>query len=160
MLSVIVAVAENGTIGDQNALLWHIPEDMRHFRTLTTGHPVVMGRKTYESLGRPLPKRYNVVITRQEMTIEGCTVVHSLEEALDLFGPEEEVFVIGGAQIYAEAMPLADKFYLTVVEQPFAGDTSFPKWDSAEWELVETERFERSEERPLGFRFETYLRKK
>ncbi|MBQ5394684.1 MAG: dihydrofolate reductase, partial [Alistipes sp.] len=86
MLSVIVAVAENGTIGDQNALLWHIPEDMRHFRTLTTGHPVVMGRKTYESLGRPLPKRHNVVITRQEMEVEGCTVVHSLEEALALFG--------------------------------------------------------------------------
>ncbi|MBQ5717630.1 MAG: dihydrofolate reductase, partial [Alistipes sp.] len=89
-----------------------------------------------------------------------CTVAHSLEEALALFGPEEDVFVIGGAQIYAEAMPLADKFYLTVVEQPFAGDTSFPQWDSVEWELVETERFERSEERPLGFRFETYLRKK
>ena len=160
MISVIVAVAENGTIGDKNTLLWHIKEDMKHFRTLTTGHPVVMGRKTYESLGRPLPKRHNVVITRQEMTIEGCTVVHSLEEALDLFGPEEEVFVIGGAQIYAEAMPLADKFYLTVVEQPFAGDTSFPEWDSAEWKLVETERFEPTEERPLGFRFETYLRKK
>ena len=124
MISVIVAVAENGTIGDKNTLLWHIKEDMKHFRTLTTGHPVVMGRKTYDSLGRPLPNRRNVVITRQDIAIEGCEIAHSLEEALSLFTPDEEVFVIGGAQIYAEAMPLADRFYLTVVEHPYEGDTA------------------------------------
>ena len=101
MISIIVAVAENGVIGDKNALLWHIREDLQHFKAMTTGHPVVMGRKTYESLGRPLPNRRNVVITRQELTIAGCETVHSLDEALALFCPDEEVFIIGGAQIYA-----------------------------------------------------------
>ena len=159
MISVIVAVAENGTIGDKNTLLWHIKEDMKHFRTLTTGHPVVMGRKTYDSLGRPLPNRRNVVITRQDIAIEGCEIAHSLEEALSLFTPDEEVFVIGGAQIYAEAMPLADRFYLTVVEHPYEGDTAFPKWDREAWQLVSSERFEQGESYPHPFRFETYERK-
>lgn len=159
MISVIVAVAENGTIGDKNRLLWHITEDMKHFRRITTGHPVVMGRKTYESLGRPLPNRRNVVISRQNLVIEGCEVAHSLEEALALFGADEEVFVIGGAQIYAEAMPVADRFYLTVVEHPYEGDTQFPAWDPTAWQLVECERFERGVEYPHPFRFETYARK-
>ena len=96
MISLIVAVAENGVIGDRNALLWHISEDLRHFKAVTTGHPVVMGRKTWESLGRPLPNRTNVVITRQNIEIPGCTVAHSLEEAVALFPADEEVFVIGG----------------------------------------------------------------
>ena len=115
MISLIVAVAENGVIGDRNALLWHISEDLKHFKSVTTGHPVVMGRKTFESLGRPLPNRTNVVITRQRLEIPGCTVVHSLEEAVMLFPKDEEVFVIGGAQIYAEALPLARRLYLTRV---------------------------------------------
>ncbi len=160
MISVIVAVAENGTIGDKNSLLWHIKEDMKHFRTLTMGHPVVMGRKTYDSLGRPLPNRRNVVITRQRLTLEGCEVVHSLEVALSLFSPDEEVFVIGGAQIYREAMEVADRFYLTVVEHHYEGDTSFPVWDAERWQLVACERFERGEEYPHPFRFETYQRRK
>ena len=159
MISVIVAVAENGTIGDKNTLLWHIKEDMKHFRTLTTGHPVVMGRKTYDSLGRPLPNRRNVVITRQDIAIEGCEIAHSLEEALSLLTPDEEVFVIGGAQIYAEAMPLADRFYLTVVEHPYEGDTAFPAWDRDQWQLIESECFEQGESYPHPFRFETYERK-
>ena len=94
-------------IGDKNALLWHISEDLKHFRAVTTGHPVVMGRKTFLSLVRPLPGRTNVVLTRQALDIPGCTVVHSLEEAVALFPDDEEVFVIGGAQVYAEALPLA-----------------------------------------------------
>ena len=100
MVSIIAAVAENGVIGNNNSLLWHIAEDMRYFRHVTTGHPVIMGRKTYESLGRPLPRRENVVVTRQELAIPGCRVVHSLGEALALFDPAEELFVIGGAQLY------------------------------------------------------------
>lgn len=96
MIAIIVAVAENGVIGGENRLLWHISEDLKHFKAVTTGHPVVMGRKTYESLGRPLPGRRNVVVTRQNISIEGCDVVHSLDEALALFRPEEKVFVIGG----------------------------------------------------------------
>lgn len=159
MISVIVAVAENGTIGDNNTLLWHITEDMKRFRQLTTGHPVVMGRKTYDSLGRPLPNRRNVVISRQDLAIEGCEVVHSLEEARALFQAEEEVFIIGGAQIYAEAMPVADRFYLTVVEHPYEGDTVFPAWNPLDWQLIEMERFDQGSAYPYPFRFETYERK-
>ena len=111
MISIIVAVAENGVIGDNNRLLWHISEDLRRFKRITTGHPVVMGRKTWESLGRPLPGRENVVVTRRELSFDGARTVHSLDEAYALFPPEEEVFVIGGAQIYGEALPAADRFY-------------------------------------------------
>ena len=115
MVSIIVAVAQNGVIGDKNALLWHISEDMRFFRRTTSGHPVIMGRKTYDSLGRPLPNRTNVVISRTTKEIEGCTVVGSLEEAIALFPKEEEIFIIGGAQIYALALEVADRLYLTRV---------------------------------------------
>ena len=130
MVSIIVAVAENGVIGDKNALLWHISEDLKYFKSVTSGHPVVMGRKTYESLGRPLPNRTNVVVTRQEMEIPGCRVAHSLEEAVALFPAEEEVFVIGGAQIYAQ------------------------------WRLVSSESFASGANYPYPFAFETYERRR
>ncbi len=159
MLSIIAAVAQNGTIGDRNTLLWHITEDMQFFRRTTQGHPVIMGRKTYESLGRPLPKRQNVVISRQPLQIEGCTVVHSLQEAIDLFPSDEELFIIGGGQIYGEALPLADRMYLTIVEQDFAGDTLFPHWEREAWELRSSTRYERGEEFPHPFRFEYYERR-
>ncbi|MBD5068431.1 MAG: dihydrofolate reductase [Alistipes sp.] len=159
MISIIVAVAENGVIGDKNKLLWHIREDLQHFKAVTTGHPVVMGRKTYESLGRPLPGRRNVVISRQELEIEGCETVHSLDEALALFDPDEEVFIIGGAQIYAAALPLADRFYLTRVGHSYEGDTRFPDWDPAAWRLVASERFEHGADYPYPFAFETYERR-
>ena len=158
MISLIVAVAENGVIGDRNALLWHISEDLRHFKAVTTGHPVVMGRKTWESLGRPLPNRTNVVVTRQKTAIPGCTVVHSLEEAIALFPKDEEVFVIGGAQIYAAALPLARKFYLTRVFRAYEGDTRFPAWDEREWRLTDSESFPCGEEYPYPFAFETWER--
>ena len=160
MVSVIVAVAENGVIGDKNTLLWHISEDLRNFKRVTSGHPVVMGRKTYDSLGRPLPNRTNVVITRQNIEIEGCEVVHSLEEALSKFSAEEEVFVIGGAQIYAEALPIADRFYLTRVHHAYEGDTSFPAWNESEWTLVESECFERGEKYEYPFTIEIYDRRR
>lgn len=159
MVSIIVAVAENGVIGDKNALLWHISEDLKHFKALTTGHPVVMGRRTYESLGRPLPNRRNVVVTRQEIALPGCEVVHSLEKALALFPSDEEVFIIGGAQIYAEALPLADRFYLTRVMHAYEGDTRFPAWDESAWRLVRSESFPSGREYPWPFAFETYERR-
>ena len=106
MIAIIVAVAENGVIGGDNRLLWHISEDLKHFKAVATGHPVVMGRKTYEPLGRPLPGRRNVVVTRQNISIEGCDVVHSLDEALALFRPEEKVLVIGpGAAPVRRVLP-------------------------------------------------------
>ncbi len=159
MISVIVAVAENGVIGGENRLLWHISEDLKHFKALTTGHPIVMGRKTFESLGRPLPGRRNVVISRTASAIEGCEVVRSVEEALALFGPAEEVFVIGGGTIYAQTLPLADKFYLTRVLHPYEGDTRFPEWNPAEWHLTSREEFPCGEKYPYPFVFENYERK-
>jgi dihydrofolate reductase len=153
MISIIVAIAENGVIGDKNALLWNIKEDMRRFRTTTTGHPVIMGRKTYESIGRPLPKRTNVVITRGDNSFEGCEVAHSLEEAVAMFPKEEEVFIIGGAQIYSQALSIADKLYLTIVHRNYEGDTAFPKFDMSEWRELSREEFERGEEYDGAFTF-------
>ncbi len=159
MVSIIVAVAENGVIGDKNTLLWHISEDLRNFKRVTSGHPVVMGRKTWESLGRPLPGRENVVVTRQkDLSIEGVRTVHSLEEAYALFPADEEIFVIGGAEIYAKALPDADRFYLTRVHHAYEGDTSFPEWDRKQWRLVSGERFERGEKYPYPFSIEVYER--
>ncbi len=153
MISIIVAIAENGVIGDKNALLWNIKEDMRRFRTTTTGHPVVMGRKTFESIGRPLPKRTNVVITRGDSTFDGCEVAHSLEEAVTMFPKDEEVFIIGGAQIYKQALPIADKLYLTIVHRNYEGDTSFPQIDMSQWQEVSREEFDRGEEYDGAFTF-------
>lgn len=160
MVSIIVAIAQNGTIGDKNALLWHIKEDMRFFRTTTSGHAVVMGRKTFESLGsRPLPKRTNIVITRANRQFEGALTAHSLEEAIAMAAGDEEIFIIGGAQIYAEALKVADRMYITFVEHDYEGDTSFPAIDYGQWALVSAERYERGEEYEYPFEFRTYERK-
>ncbi len=159
MISIIVAVAANGVIGDNNSLLWHISEDLRNFKRITSGHPVVMGRKTFESLGRPLPNRTNVVVSRTVTEIEGCRVAASLGEAIAMFPEDEEVFIIGGAQIYAQALDAADKLYLTRVEHDYEGDTSFPEWDATRWRLTSRETFPRGEKYPYPFAFEEYERK-
>ena len=159
MVSIIVAIAQNGTIGDKNSLLWHIKEDMRFFRTTTSGHAVIMGRKTFESLGsKPLPKRTNIVITRQDIVFEGALTAHSLEEAIRMADGDEEIFVIGGAQIYAEALKVADRLYITRVEHDYDGDTSFPAIDFSQWRLVAEERHERGEEYEYPFVFQTFDR--
>ena len=160
MVSIIVAVAENGTIGDRNALLWHISEDLKRFKALTTGHPVIMGRKTYESLGRPLPNRTNVVLSRSGGGVPGCRVARSLDEALALFPDDEELFIIGGAQIYEQALPLADRLYLTRVCHPYEGDTSFPEWDASEWHLASSEAHPSGREYPHPFVFERWERRR
>ncbi|MFI3279035.1 MAG: dihydrofolate reductase [Rikenellaceae bacterium] len=159
MLSIIVAIASDGVIGNNNELLWHITEDMKYFRRVTSGHAVVMGRKTYDSIGRPLPKRHNIVISRQNISIEGCSVVGSLEEALGLLDPAEESFIIGGAQIYALALPLSDRMYITHVGGDFEGDTHFPAWNPDEWQLDSEEKFEKGEAFEHPFSFATYKRK-
>ncbi|MBO7286085.1 MAG: dihydrofolate reductase [Alistipes sp.] len=161
MVSIIVAVAQNGTIGDKNSLLWHIKEDMRFFRTTTSGHAVIMGRKTFESLGsKPLPKRTNIVITRQDVEFEGALTAHSLQEAIRMAEGDEEVFIIGGAQIYAQALECADRLYLTLVEHDYEGDTSFPEIDYRYWQLVAEQRHERGEEYEYPFSFLTFDRVK
>ena len=158
MISIIVAVARNGVIGGGNTLLWHISEDLKRFKALTTGHPVVMGRKTFESLGRPLPNRTNVVVTRQHIEIPGCTVDGSLEEALALFPAQEEVFVTGGGQIYAQALPLADRIYLTTVMRDYEGDTRFPDWNRSGWTEVFREYHERGKDFPYPFEYTDWVR--
>ena len=159
MVSIIVAIAQNGTIGDKNSLLWHIKEDMRFFRTTTSGHSVIMGRKTFESLGsKPLPKRKNIVITRAERDFEGAFTAHSLQEAIAMAEGDEEIFIIGGAQIYAEALSVADRMYITRVERDYEGDTSFPEIDYSKWQLVSEERYERGEEFDAPFAFLCYDR--
>ena len=159
MVSIIVAIAQNGTIGDKNSLLWHIKEDMRFFRTTTSGHAVIMGRKTFESLGsKPLPKRKNIVITRAERDFEGAFTAHSLQEAIAMAEGDEEIFIIGGAQIYAEALSVADRMYITRVERDYEGDTSFPEIDYSKWQLVSEERHERGEEFESPFAFQIYNR--
>ena len=159
MVSIIVAIAQNGIIGDKNALLWHIKEDMRFFRTTTSGHPVIMGRKTFESLGsKPLPKRTNIVITRADREFEGALIAHSLEEAIRMAGEDEEIFIMGGAQIYREALSVVDRMYITHVECDYEGDTSFPEVDYSQWKLVDVVRHERGEEYEHPFEFRTYDR--
>ena len=159
MVSIIVAIARNGIIGDKNALLWHIKEDMRFFRTTTSGHAVVMGRKTFESLGsKPLPKRTNIVITRAEREFEGALTAHSLQEAIRMAGDDEEIFIMGGAQIYREALPVVDRMYITHVGRDYEGDTVFPEIDYSKWKLVDVVRYERGEEYEYPFEFRTYDR--
>lgn len=159
MISIIAAVAENGVIGSGNRMPWHISEDLRRFKAVTLGHPVVMGRRTFGSLGRPLPGRTNVVITRNPAyKPEGCTVVGSLEDALSLFDPAEEVFVIGGGEIYRQAMDVADRLYITRVHAGFDGDTHFPPIDPDKWRITWREGHERGEKFPHPFEFINYQR--
>lgn len=161
MVSIIVAVAQNGVIGAENKLIWHISEDLKRFKAITSGHPVIMGRKTFESLGRPLPNRTNVVVTRNpHYFAEGVTISDSLGEAIGMFASDEEVFIIGGAEVYRQAMDIADRFYLTEVYADYEGDTFYPEWDKNEWELVSEERHEQGEKYPHSFAFLNYVRKK
>ena len=152
-LSLIAAVAANGVIGSDNALPWRLPEDLKRFKALTLGHPVIMGRKTYESIGRPLPGRRNIVVTRNAAyQTDGCEVVASLAAALAACqGGSDEIFVIGGAQIYAEALPLAQRLYLTEIRRAFEGDARFPDWDRAAWKEVAREAHRTEDGLEYGF---------
>jgi dihydrofolate reductase len=139
--SFVVAVARNGIIGHTNGLPWRLPADLAFFKRLTTGHPIIMGRKTYESIGKPLPGRLNIVVTRSPgFVAPGCTVVGTLEAAYRAAGEAPEVFIIGGAQIYEAAFPSADRIYLTEVESDIEGDTYFPRFDRREWDETVLER--------------------
>ncbi len=161
ILSIIVAIARNRVIGRGNRLPWHLPADLRHFKQTTMGHPIIMGRKTYESIGRPLPGRQNIVITRnRNFRAEGCLVVHSLQEALAAVPDAEEVFIIGGASLYREALPLADRIYLTLVDAEVEGDTVFPELDASEWQEVRRETFAPDEKNPFGYAFVELVRKR
>jgi dihydrofolate reductase len=160
MLSIIVAIAKNHAIGKDNQLLWHISEDLKRFKRITAGHKVIMGRNTLLSLPKwPLPKRTNIVITdNPEETFEGCEMVFSIEEAAGKCALAEECFVMGGASVYRQFMPLADKLYITRVNKDFEGDTFFPEINQKEWRLVEKSADFEMEDGSFSYRFETYLR--
>ena len=159
-LSIIVAIAENGAIGANNSLLWHIREDLKRFKTITLGHPVIMGRNTFISIGRPLPKRKNIIVTRQpENVVEGCIMAKSLPEAISICNTEEEIFVIGGAQIYQEAINCSSKLYLTRVHHSYQGDTFFPEIDMKKWEKIWEQPYMTDEDFSYPFSFENYIRK-
>lgn len=141
-VSLIVAVSRNGVIGNEGKLPWRLPADLKRFKQLTMGHPILMGRKTFESIGKPLPGRTNIVITRQkDFQACGATVAHSLEEALQMCENEAEVFVIGGAEIYKQALPLADHIYLTRIGQDFQGDTYLFNIDPTVWKETSRDDF-------------------
>ncbi|UCD25789.1 MAG: dihydrofolate reductase [Gemmatimonadota bacterium] len=161
MVSIIAAVAENRVIGAGNGLPWRLPEDMRHFKRLTTGHTVVMGRKTFETLPKPLPNRRNVVVTRDlSYRAAGAEVVHSLSEALNLVSEEDDVFIAGGGEIYRMALPVADRLYLTVVHTEAVGDTLFPEFPDEDWELIEDIRNHPDEQHAFPYSFRQYRRRK
>ena len=157
-LSLIAAVAENDVIGSGGDLPWHLPKDLKAFKRRTLGHSLIMGRKTYDSIGRPLPKRRSIVLTRRkDFTAAGVDVAGSLDEALEMVAREEEAFVIGGGEIYRQALPRADRLYLTKVHAVIPGDIHFPVLDPALWTLIE-ETSHQADDRHRPFTFRTYQR--
>ena len=162
-IAIIVAVAKNNVIGGENKLLWHLPADLKHFKNLTTGHCIVMGRKTYESIGRPLPNRTNIIISRNDdFKAEGCVLFKSLEKAMESAQELEQngtIFIIGGGNVYKQAMPLADEIYVTDVDLEIEGDTYFPAISPKDWTLEESNSFEPDEKNKLNYSFKKYVRK-
>ncbi len=160
-ISIIVAVAENYAIGKDNDLLWHISDDLKRFKKITTGHSLIMGKNTFLSLPvRPLPKRTSIVISDDPADdYEGCIMAHSIEDAVSKCPEGEECFVIGGGSIYRQFMPLADKLYITRVRREYEADTFFPEIDEQEWELTWQEEHVDEENNALPFTFQTYIRR-
>ena len=155
MISIIVAADENNVIGKDNDLIWHLPDDLKFFKNLTSGHPIIMGRKTFESIGRPLPNRTNIIITRDTaFQADGCVVVHSLGEALGKT-KNQDVFIVGGEQVYRLALPKTDRVHLTRVHHSFDGDRFFPELGK-EWVEVESNEHPEDEKHPYSFTFKTY----
>lgn len=153
-ISVIVAVSSNQVIGNKNKLPWHLSADLKYFKRKTMGHPVIMGRKTHESIGRPLPGRTNIVITRKlNYELPGCIVVNSLPEAINLCTDEEEVFVIGGAEVILQAIDDADRVYLTLVHQEFEGDSFLPPFNMNLWHEISREDHQADQNNAYNYSF-------
>lgn len=157
-LSTIVAIANNRVIGINNTLPWHLPEDLKRFRALTTGHHIIMGRKTYESLGRLLPGRTTVIVTRnQDYKVEGALIANSLQDAIVQCKGDDEAFLIGGAELYQDGLKFSDKLYITEIDLDVAGDAHFPDFDSQDWQEIAREAH--VSEKGLKFNYVTYQRK-
>ena len=161
MLSIIVAVSENNVVGKENRLPWKLSADLKRLKSLTMGHHIIMGRKTWESLGKALPGRINVVITTDKnFKAEGGVVVQSLNEALAFSSADDEIFIFGGGKIFKEAMPLVNKIYITRVHSIIDGDTYFPVLDRSDWKEISREDFKADEKNQYNYSFLTLVRKK
>ena len=160
MLTLIAATSTNNALGKDNQLVWHLPDDFKRFKSLTSGHYIIMGRKTFESFPKPLPNRTHVIITRQKNyeAPEGCIVVPSLEKAIEICPENEEVFIIGGGEIYKQSIDIADKVELTRVHTTVEADTFFPEIDSKNWKIVFEEHHKKDEKHAFDFTFITYVR--
>ena len=162
MLSIIVAISENNVIGKDNKLLWHLPEDLKRFKELTTGHTIIMGRKTFESLGGILPNRKHIVITRDtnyKVDNNNVEIMNDIQEIDKYINDNEENFVIGGAIIYSQLIKKAQKMYITKIYKKFEGDAYFPKIDENEWKIIETKKGIKDEKNPFDYEYITYVRK-
>ncbi len=160
MITIIAAVAENNALGKNNQLLWHLPDDFKRFKTITSDHYIIMGRKTFESFPKPLPNRIHIIITRKkDYAPEGCIVVNSLEEAIKSCPKDKENFIIGGGEIYNQSIPLADKIDITKVHHSFEADTFFPEIELNQWKLEHNEFHSKDDKHAFDFTFLTYLRK-
>jgi dihydrofolate reductase len=158
MISFLVAMDKNRVIGRNNQLPWHLPEDLRYFKRVTMGHPIAMGRKTHDSIGKILPGRENIIITRNsDFKCEGCTVFYSIQDFVHYCDElEDEIFVIGGAEIFKETFQYADRLYITYIHQEFEGDTFFPDFEHSKWKLVSSEKGIRNEKNPYDYDFIIY----
>ncbi len=158
MITIVAAIGNNNTLGKDNQLLWHLPKDLKHFKTLTENHPVVMGRKTFESIGKALPNRTNIVVSRKENWFqEGILIVSTLKEALKFAKKiDENVFVIGGGEIYKQTLDLADKLEITHVDANLEADTFFPKIDLKIWQKTNEECHSKDDKNEFDFCFQTY----
>ena len=162
MLSIILAKASNNLIGKNNSLIWHLPEDLKRFKELTTGHTIIMGRRTFESLGRVLPNRKHVILCNDmQMDVEDdrIEILEDISMLDKYINSEEENFVIGGATIYRLLMPYASKMYITEIDQEFDGDVSFPEINKEEWDIVEVKKGLKDEKNPYDYNYVTYVRK-
>jgi len=159
-ISLIVALARNRVIGRDNQLPWRLSADLQHFKGLTMGKPIVMGRKTYESIGRPLPGRTNIVVTRDSsFSAAGCRVVHSIDEALVAAGGADEVMIMGGENLYSQLLPRADRLYLTEVQADVSGDAWFPEFDQTQWQELERESHRADEKNEFDYDFVVLTRR-
>jgi len=157
MITIIAAIANNRALGMNNKLIWHLPEDLKRFKSVTRGHHVIMGRKTFESLGKPLPNRTSIIITRNKnYNAQACLVVNSLEEALEKAKEDKNPFILGGSEIYKLAMPIADKLDLTLVHHEFEADAFFPEIDSSIWKESSRQDFKADDKNKYDYSFVTY----
>ncbi|TCT25512.1 dihydrofolate reductase [Melghiribacillus thermohalophilus] len=162
MISLLVAMDQNRLIGRNNQLPWHLPEDLRYFKKTTMGHTIVMGRKTFESIGKPLPGRENMVMSRnRNFQPEGCVVIHSWEPVMERNSrnPDQEIFVIGGQRLFEQAIAFADRMYITEIDEQFEGDTYFPAFDPSEWQLISKTKGKKDDQNPYDYSFCVYERK-